>query len=338
MNGTTLNDKRQDRVDPIIETPNLSVVGPKSRLPKLGRAKAALVVILYSVVVVCGGAVVFIITLLLAAPFLNLIYSSSQVENDLMPPSELVFQWVGLGRDTVLRLFYVIHLLEGAIRLAVVLGITSFVCRRVHNSSLSSLGLFWPAKSGRSIAFCFCVGLVIAPLNLLPVALQSMSSKDQTDLTAYLGTLGFMSLLSLMVVLVEEIAFRGYVLQILERSWGGSVALILSSIVFVFVHFAAEPFNVNRMVGLFALGIMFGYVFIHTRNLWCSIAIHLGWNQGGAIVDISIKRLFVDGQELLSEYFGSWEATTFQVILVSACAVIVWAWVKRTRRADAVHG
>ena len=338
MNGTTLNDKGQDRVDPIIEIPNLSVPGPKSRLPKLGGAKAALIVILYSVVVVWGGAVVFIIALLLAAALLNLFYSFFQVENDLMPPIELVLHWLGLGRDTLSQLDYVIHLLAGATRLAVVLGITSFVCRRVHNSSLFSLGLFWPARPGLSIAFCFCVGLVIAPLNFLPVALQSMSSKDHPDLTAYLGTLGFVSLLSLMVVLLEEIAFRGYVLQILEQSWGGGVALILSSMVFALVHFAAGPFNVNKMVGLFALGLMFGYVFLQTRNLWCSIAIHLGWNQGGAIVDTSIKRLFVDGPELLSEYFGSWEATIFQVILVSACAVIVWAWVKRTSRADAVHG
>lgn len=82
----------------------------------------------------------------------------------------------------------------------------------------------------------------------------------------------------ILVAVTEEVLIRGYVLKNLMVSFNKYVALIISSLLFSFIHGANPNIDWLSLVNLFLAGILLGLSYIHTRNLWFPIALHLSWN------------------------------------------------------------
>jgi hypothetical protein len=80
------------------------------------------------------------------------------------------------------------------------------------------------------------------------------------------------------VAVTEEVLIRGYVLKNLMVSFNKYVALIISSLLFSLIHGANPNVDWLGLVNLFLAGILLGLSYIHTRNLWFPIALHLSWN------------------------------------------------------------
>jgi membrane protease YdiL (CAAX protease family) len=76
----------------------------------------------------------------------------------------------------------------------------------------------------------------------------------------------------------EEILFRGYPLQILIAAAGPFAAIIPLGVLFALMH-AGNPnvlwFGIANTAGF---GILFGYAFYRSRDLWLPIGLHFGWN------------------------------------------------------------
>ena len=72
---------------------------------------------------------------------------------------------------------------------------------------------------------------------------------------------------------VEEILFRGYILDAIRELHGDVVAVLGSSVLFGLLHI--EPY----VVGMATLGgLIYGFVRIKTGSLWPSIVSHMLWN------------------------------------------------------------
>jgi membrane protease YdiL (CAAX protease family) len=96
-----------------------------------------------------------------------------------------------------------------------------------------------------------------------------------------IAKLGRASLTPLPLALMEELVFRGIILEQLSRSFPGTipgqgVALTLSAALFGAVHFFKEQKRVLLpAVGLFALGWMLGFVYlISGHTIWIPAAFH----------------------------------------------------------------
>ncbi|WP_299522112.1 CPBP family intramembrane glutamic endopeptidase [uncultured Lutibacter sp.] len=85
-------------------------------------------------------------------------------------------------------------------------------------------------------------------------------------------------LLFIIVAIVEEALLRGYVLRNLMISFNKYIALILSSILFSLMHGFNPNIDLFALTNLFLAGILLGLSYIHTKNLWFPIALHLSWN------------------------------------------------------------
>jgi membrane protease YdiL (CAAX protease family) len=89
----------------------------------------------------------------------------------------------------------------------------------------------------------------------------------------------FISILIFVIVaIVEETLLRGYVLRNLMISFNKYIALILSSILFSLMHSFNSNIDLFALTNLFLAGILLGLSYIHTKNLWFPIALHLSWN------------------------------------------------------------
>jgi hypothetical protein len=109
--------------------------------------------------------------------------------------------------------------------------------------------------------------------------LQSLVDWESKSDDLVLGMLVMQSpwemLFSLLVMAVvpaigEELVFRGVVQQTIQK-WIGrpNVSVFLTAFVFSLVHF-----QVQRFFAIFFLGLVLGYLFYWTKNLWVSIAAH----------------------------------------------------------------
>jgi hypothetical protein len=77
----------------------------------------------------------------------------------------------------------------------------------------------------------------------------------------------------LVAAVTEELLFRGFIQRIFQRNMSGPLAVVLGGILFSLSHF-----NPPVIPGVAALGILFGYLFYRTGNLWYSIAGHAIYN------------------------------------------------------------
>ena len=72
---------------------------------------------------------------------------------------------------------------------------------------------------------------------------------------------------------VEEILFRGYVLDAIREIHGDTVAVLGSAVLFGALHL------IPYVVGMAAIGgVIYGWVRIKTGSLWPSIVSHMVWN------------------------------------------------------------
>ena len=75
----------------------------------------------------------------------------------------------------------------------------------------------------------------------------------------------------------EEVIFRGLIFRITESKLGTVWALIISSLIFGFVHASNDNFNfLSGLAIALELGLLTGITFSVTRRLWVPIALHIG--------------------------------------------------------------
>lgn len=91
------------------------------------------------------------------------------------------------------------------------------------------------------------------------------------------------------VAVMEEVLFRGYILKNLLLSFNKYIALIVSSVLFSLMHGFNPNIDVLSLTNLFLAGILLGISYIHTKNLWFPIALHLSWNLFQTLFGFSVS-------------------------------------------------
>ena len=80
-------------------------------------------------------------------------------------------------------------------------------------------------------------------------------------------------LIAVFTPIVEELLFRGLVLDLLSENYGKWISILVSSVIFGFLHI--HPVSIfNAFCG----GMIYGYIRIRTGSLWPSIILHALWN------------------------------------------------------------
>lgn len=87
------------------------------------------------------------------------------------------------------------------------------------------------------------------------------------------------SVLFTIAATTEEVVFRGYILENLLESMHPFLALTISSILFMLLHFQllSQPDSLP-FINLFLAGLFLGASFIYTKNLWFPLGLHISWN------------------------------------------------------------
>lgn len=167
-----------------------------------------------------------------------------------------------------------------SIPLIAVLAVTGVFCIYVDNQSLESLGLQQDVDS----LLHFAGGLTVAIVAVSFVFLAGYSigwfrvensSFSRSRVPEFCGGASDF----LLAAIFEEVAVRGYILSVLLHTWGPSVAIVGSSIIFSFFHLIKHPrLPVIFTINAFLFGVITAQARLVTGTLWAPIGLHFGWN------------------------------------------------------------
>jgi uncharacterized protein len=156
-------------------------------------------------------------------------------------------------------------------------------CRFLDKRSIVSLGLKFELNSIVDIIVGFLTSAAMMGLIYLIMAkvgwlkFERFSWEADSVQIVIKGVLSYF-LLFCMVAWGEELLSRGYHLQTIASGLNWLWGIILSSVIFGLMHLGNPGSGWSTAVGIFFGGLLFGFAYLRTRQLWLPMGIHLGWN------------------------------------------------------------
>ncbi len=161
-----------------------------------------------------------------------------------------------------------------------------------------------------------------AALSFLPDWMESTFDVLQSGWTG-------IACVALLGPILEELLFRGAVMDVLLRNYRPAGAIVLSGLVFGVFHI-----NPAQVVGACFIGFLLGWLYYRTRSLWPGILVHV-LNNSLAVV---MNRCFPEVEEVTD--IPGMTAPLLAVVLVAAAALLavsVWKLQKRNSEAVTVY-
>jgi len=132
--------------------------------------------------------------------------------------------------------------------------------------------------TGRALLFDFIGGYLIIIFTSFS-AVQSYNLLSKYSLNEFYSE-GYASFIftflciAVFVPLLEELMFRGFVLDLASEAYSKWTAILISAILFAVIH----PLYILTVLNAFWAGLVYGYIRIRTNSLWPSILLHSAWN------------------------------------------------------------
>jgi membrane protease YdiL (CAAX protease family) len=184
------------------------------------------------------------------------------------------------GRRSIVYLYYVsILAFLASIILATVLFTTICLQYKLHNSDLSEIYL----NTNRMAIF---IGGALSPLiayfdrDVLSL-FNSIILDGKVDIQRLWFPLenaqGFLAALGLIpaffIAAFAEELFRAYILVHLKKATGIIPAVLISSLLFTFIHIL-HPLSIHVMMPIFVSGILFAIITVISKSIWPSVFAH----------------------------------------------------------------
>jgi membrane protease YdiL (CAAX protease family) len=165
-------------------------------------------------------------------------------------------------------------ILYGLMGLSIVV-FTWLMRKFIDRKSFESLGFTWNGYSNEAGLGFFGALAILGIGSLILVATGYISFISASfDFVALLLEIVIM----IVVAFVEELLFRGYLLNNFLESMNKWLALAISSVLFALFHEANPDVTIFAIVNILLAGILIGLNYIYTRNLWFGICFHFAWN------------------------------------------------------------
>ena len=171
---------------------------------------------------------------------------------------------------------------------------------------LSDIGLQMGRASLRNFLFGLVFGggagavMLLAPLLAGTGHLVTRQNSGFTwpSLEFYLAAL-------LIAAIGEEMIFRGYAFQLLIEKIGPFATVLPVGVVFGLAHSRNPNSSPLGVLNTILWGILLGYAFLRSRDLWLPIGLHYGWNAVLPLFGVNLSGLTIE----ITRYFYRWDLT-----------------------------
>ena len=144
---------------------------------------------------------------------------------------------------------------------------------------LADIGLGWNSGSRRNLSYGLLGGIGAAFCVLvLPILTRFAEFERQPDQSIKWSNLVFLSVILLFGAVGEEMLFRGYAFQVLAYSIGPFATILPMGVLFGAAHMNNPGVTLLGVANTALWGMILGFAFIRSGDLWLPIGLHFGWN------------------------------------------------------------
>lgn len=211
----------------------------------------------------------------------------------------------------------------------------SIALRIYERGQLADIGLGWTPASRRNL-IVGAIGGVGAGVVVLgaPILVRVANLAPVPNEQLHWPSLLFVTLILLFGAVGEEMLFRGYGFQILVRAIGPFATILPMGVLFALAHSLNLNFTWLAMVNTFLWGVIFGYAFIRSGDLWLPIGLHFGWNLILPLFGVNLSgfTMGVTGYSVQWKIGDLWSGGAYGPeggLLTSAIVVVLFFYLQR---------
>lgn len=175
-----------------------------------------------------------------------------------------IIQWfLNNGFDNEFLFNIILFLLEFFVAL---ISIKIILCICIDKSSPTNY-----SSNFKSSDFIYVILLILGFRFFYDGSISQIQALTSTDKTATIISLELNNLLRSCVYapFIEEIMYRGILLNGLLKKYDSKIAIFLSSLVFAIMHF-----NFYQSINAFFIGLILSYIFYRTKSIYLCILLH----------------------------------------------------------------
>ena len=146
-----------------------------------------------------------------------------------------------------------------------------------ENLPLVDAGLRWNQSGARNLFLG--IGMGMAAALIVIVGLLVTGSAQMVSAGSFsIGSFLFVTVLLAAGAAGEELMFRGYAFQYLAPRVGEWATVLPVGVIFGLAHAGNKNATLLSLFNTIAWGILLGYAFLRSHDLWLPMGIHFAWN------------------------------------------------------------
>jgi uncharacterized protein len=155
----------------------------------------------------------------------------------------------------------------------------AIVLRIYERGKLADIGMEWTPASRHNLILGIAGGVGAALVVLAGPLLVRVSDLEPVANEPFRWPSAvFVSIVLLFGAVGEEMLFRGYMFQVLVKAIGPFATILPMSVLFGLAHSDNLNFSWLALVNTILWGVVLGYAFLLSGDLWLPIGLHFGWN------------------------------------------------------------
>jgi membrane protease YdiL (CAAX protease family) len=185
--------------------------------------------------------------------------------------------------------------------------IANFLTLRIFDRRpLADIGLAGgPGTSWNFILGIVCGGGAAALMLLAPLLAQTGHLAPRENSGFAWSSLIFYLAVILFGAAGEEMIFRGYAFQLLVEKIGPFATVLPVGVIFGLAHSFNPHATRLGVLNTMLWGILLGYSFLRSHDLWLPIGLHYGWNAVLPLFGVNLSGLTIE----ITRYFYRWDLT-----------------------------
>jgi len=167
--------------------------------------------------------------------------------------------------------------------------------RIYERGKLADIGLGWTPASRRNLSFGVLGGIGAAVVVIvLPLVLRGADLEAVPNEHFNWQSMLFVSILLLFGAVGEEMLFRGYGFQVLVKGIGPFATVLPVAVLFGLAHSQNLNFGPLALLNTVLWGVVLGYAYLRSGDLWLPIGLHFGWNWALPLLGVNLSGFTMD--------------------------------------------
>jgi len=172
---------------------------------------------------------------------------------------------------------------------------TTISLRIYERARIEDIGLGWNRSSQWNLLLGLAGGVAGGALVTLTPVLFRKAAFVSNPAGGNWRSAVFVGVVLLFGAVGEEIMFRGYAFQVLLTETGIFSTILPVSMLFSLMHGLNPGINPLGFVNTFLWGVLLGFAFLRSGDLWLPIGLHYGWNLALPMLGANLSGIFAEG-------------------------------------------